>query len=48
MRSRLQRGLVTEISSLDPALRLKILEKRAQEKRATDPSFEIPNAVVEL
>ena len=48
MRSRLQRGLVTEISSLDPALRLKILEKRAQEKRATDPSFEIPIAVVEL
>ena len=48
MRSRLQRGLVTEISCLDPALRLKILEKRAQEKRATDPSFEIPNAVVEL
>jgi chromosomal replication initiator protein len=48
MRSRLQRGLVTEISSLDPALRLKILEKRAQEKRAADPSFEIPIAVVEL
>src|SRR5262247_839819 len=47
MRSRLQRGLVTEISSLDPALRLKILEKRAQEKRATDPSFEIPNAVAD-
>ena len=48
MRSRLQRGLVTEISSLDPSLRLKILEKRAQEKQASDPSFEIPNAVVEL
>ena len=34
MRSRMQRGLITEISSLDPELRLKILEKRAQEKRA--------------
>ena len=33
---------------MDPALRLKILEKRAQEKRATDPSFEIPDEVVAL
>jgi chromosomal replication initiator protein len=48
MRSRLQRGLITEISSLDPTLRLKILEKRTQEKRATDPSFSIPGDVVEL
>src|SRR5262245_19485820 len=48
MRSRLQRGLVTEISSLDPALRLKILEKRAQEKRATDPGFEISGAILKL
>jgi chromosomal replication initiator protein len=48
MRSRLQRGLVTEISSLDPALRHKIIEKRAQEKRATDPSFELSGEVVEL
>jgi chromosomal replication initiator protein len=39
MRSRLQHGLVTEISPMDPALRLKILDKRAQEKRAVDPSF---------
>lgn len=48
MRSRLQRGLVTEISALDPALRLKILEKRAQEKRASDPTFEVPGEVVNL
>src|SRR5262249_52922548 len=48
MRSRLQRGLITEINPLDPALRLKILEKRAQEKRATDPSFEVPEDVVKL
>jgi chromosomal replication initiator protein len=48
MRSRLQRGLVTEISAMDAALRLKVLEKRAQEKRAVDPSFEIPSEVVTL
>ena len=48
MRSRLQRGLVTEISAMDAALRLKVLEKRAQEKRAVDPSFEIPSEVVAL
>jgi chromosomal replication initiator protein len=48
MRSRLQRGLITEISALDPTLRLKILEKRTQEKRAADPSFSIPGDVVEL
>lgn len=48
MRSRLQRGLVTEINALDPSLRLKIIEKRVQEKRATDPSFSLPAEVVEL
>jgi len=48
MRSRLQRGLVTEISPMDAALRLKVLEKRAQEKRAADPSFEISSEVVAL
>ena len=34
MRSRLQRGLVTEIEPLDHELRLKVLEKRLAEKRA--------------
>jgi chromosomal replication initiator protein len=48
MRSRLQRGLVTEISPMDAQLRLKVLEKRTQEKRAADPSFEISNEVVAL
>jgi chromosomal replication initiator protein len=48
MRSRLQRGLVTEISPMDPALRLKILDKRAQEKRSMDPAFELPGDVVAL
>ena len=48
MRSRLQRGLVTEISAPDFDLRLKILERRVQEKRALDPSFEISRDVLDL
>lgn len=48
MRSRLQRGLVTEISAPDYELRLKILERRIQEKRQLDPSFEISRDVIEL
>jgi chromosomal replication initiator protein len=48
MRSRLQRGLVTEISSPDYELRLRILEKRMQEKRQLDPSFEISPEVLDL
>ncbi|MFY0610981.1 MAG: chromosomal replication initiator protein DnaA [Hyphomicrobiaceae bacterium] len=48
MRSRLQRGLVTEISAPDYELRLKILERRIQEKRQMDPSFEISRDVIEL
>jgi chromosomal replication initiator protein len=48
MRSRLQRGLVTEIGCMDPSLRLKILEKRAHEKRVADPSFQVPEEVVAL
>jgi chromosomal replication initiator protein len=48
MRSRLQRGLVSEIGAMDPTLRLKILEKRAHEKRVADPSFQIPDEVVAL
>jgi chromosomal replication initiator protein len=48
MRSRLQRGLVTEISAHDHELRTKILDRRVAEKRASDPTFEIPKAVLEL
>jgi chromosomal replication initiator protein len=48
MRSRLQRGLVTEIGAMDRELRVKILERRIQEKRAVDPSFEIPRDVVDM
>jgi chromosomal replication initiator protein len=48
MRSRLQRGLVTEIGAMDLELRMRIVERRVQEKRAADPSFEIPRNVIEL
>jgi chromosomal replication initiator protein len=48
MRSRLGRGLVTEINNLDYELRLKILERRVQEKRSVNPSFEIPRDALEL
>jgi chromosomal replication initiator protein len=48
MRSRLQRGLVTELMAPDYDLRLKILERRIQEKRQQDPSFEISREVMEL
>ncbi len=48
MRSRLQRGLVTELIPLDHELRLKVLEKRLGEKRAADPSFTLSRDVVDL
>ncbi len=48
MRSRLQRGLVTEIGSLDHDLRLKVLEKRLAEKRALDPSFALGREILDL
>jgi chromosomal replication initiator protein len=48
MRSRLQRGLVTEIGGLDHDLRLKVLDKRVQEKRSLDPSFTLGREVIDL
>jgi chromosomal replication initiator protein len=48
MRSRLQRGLVIEIGGLDFDLRVRILDKRMQEKRIIDPSFEISREVLSL
>jgi chromosomal replication initiator protein len=48
MRSRFQRGLVEGIGQLDDDLRLRILEKRVQEKRRDDPSFEVPAEVLKL
>ena len=48
MRSRLQRGLVTELLPLDHDLRLKVLEKRLAEKRAADPSFTLSREVLDL
>ncbi len=46
MRSRLQRGLVTELQPLSGELRYKILERRVQEKRAQDPLFEISREIL--
>ena len=48
MRSRLQRGLVTELGSLDYDLRLKVLEKRVAEKVAIDRSFQLSPDVMQL
>lgn len=48
MRSRLQRGLVTELLPLDHELRQKVLEKRLSEKRAIDPSFTLSRDVLDL
>ena len=48
MRSRLQRGLVTELGGLDHELRMKILERRVQERQAVDPSFSLPREVLDL
>ncbi len=48
MRSRLQRGLVTELGSLDYDLRIKVLEKRIAEKAAIDRSFQLSAEVINL
>jgi chromosomal replication initiator protein len=48
MRSRLQRGLVTELLPLDHELRQKVIEKRVAEKRALDPSFTLGRDVQDL
>lgn len=48
MRSRMQRGLIVEISEFDEDLRLKILGQRVLEKRLTDPSFELSEPVLKL
>ena len=48
MRSRLARGLVTEIGSLDYELRLKVLEMRLAEKQGIDPTFTLDRDVLQL
>ncbi|MEO1207423.1 MAG: chromosomal replication initiator protein DnaA [Pseudomonadota bacterium] len=48
MRSRLQRGLVTEIGSLDEELRMEVLRKRLDEKRQMDPTFKLGDDVMGL
>jgi chromosomal replication initiator protein len=47
IRSRLSGGLVASIGPLDYELRLRILERRVEEKRLTDPSFDIGKEVLE-
>jgi chromosomal replication initiator protein len=48
MRSRLQRGLVTEITSLDRALRRQVLDRRLAEKQQLDATFDIQGEVLDL
>lgn len=48
MRSRLQRGLVTELGGLDHELRVRVLEQRIAERRAGDPSFDLAPEIVTL
>jgi chromosomal replication initiator protein len=48
MRSRLQRGLVTEIGTFDEETRMKVLERRVSEKKLIDPAFELSRDVLEL
>ncbi|MCB1520521.1 MAG: chromosomal replication initiator protein DnaA [Hyphomicrobiaceae bacterium] len=48
MRSRLQRGLVTELGTLDHDLRVKVLEKRIAEKVALDRTFTLSSEVIDL
>jgi chromosomal replication initiator protein len=48
MRSRLQRGLVTDLQPLPLELRCKILEKRVAEKRAHDPLFALNRDILNL
>ncbi len=48
MRSRLQRGLVTEIGGFDYDLRHKVLERRLNDKRAIEAAFDLSPAVLDL
>ena len=48
MRSRLQRGLVTEIGGFDYDLRYKVLERRLDDKRAIETGFDLAAPVLDL
>lgn len=48
MRSRLTRGLVTELGAFDYEQRVNVIEMRIAEKRIMDPSFTLTREVVEL
>lgn len=47
-RSRLAGGLVTEITTFDYDLRLKVLERRMEEKRVKFPNFHLDRSVLEF
>jgi len=48
MRSRLQRGLTAELEPFDVELRHKVLDRRVQEKRSIDPSFDLSREIRQL
>ncbi|MCH9808144.1 MAG: chromosomal replication initiator protein DnaA [Alphaproteobacteria bacterium] len=48
MRSRLARGLVTELGAFDYEHRVSVIEMRIAEKRVMDPTFNLSREVVEL
>ena len=48
MRSRLTRGLVTELGAFDYEQRVSVIEMRVAEKRVMDPSFTLSRDVMEL
>ncbi len=48
MRSRLQRGLVTEIGHFDEELRIKVIERRIAEKQSLEASFGLSREIIEL
>ncbi len=48
LKSRLQRGLVTEIGSFDYELRLRVLERRLGDKKAIEQQFDLAPDVLDL
>lgn len=48
MRSRLQRGLVTELGGFDDSLRIEVLRQRLAERREQDPTFHLGEDVLRL
>jgi chromosomal replication initiator protein len=46
LRRRLQRGLTVSLAPMDRDMRHRVLRQRVAEKRAAEPCFEVPNAVM--